>query len=200
VTEQQVADAHKALNVPEPFTNTKNPGARIPEEQVISAGNNSYDWKIGNRNARVSSGFMEKSGHSSKEKLGSTAYLDSQNPDPNKPALRYPTGIRGKDYNIGIDYVLDGDKKVTPWYSGVVTKAGRDGGYGNSVTVKTGQNYEYNGKRYPIYNTYSHLEYISKGIKRNSKVDTDTYIGKMGGTGATGRNTDLPVHGFPELC
>jgi hypothetical protein len=89
-------------------------------------------------------------------------------------------------YNIGIDYVLGGDKLVVPWYGGTVEKAGLNGGYGNSVTIRTDRSYEYNGKRYPIMNTYSHLEYISKGIIPGEKVDIDTFIGKMGGTGRGG--------------
>ncbi len=35
-------------------------------------------------------------------------------------------------------------------------------------------------------NTYSHLEYISNGITPGTKVDSDTFIGKMGGTGRGG--------------
>ena len=131
----QLADAHKAFDVPHPFTNTDNFNSAIPERQVYSV-NEKFSWKIGSRNAKVSGGFMEKFKHGYKET--STFYLDSENPDPKNPKTRLPG-----NYNIGIDYVVDGDKQVTPWYSGVVTKSGLSGAHGNSVTVKTNQSYEY---------------------------------------------------------
>jgi Peptidase family M23 len=186
--ELQTADAHKAYNTPDPFTNTKGDES-IPERQVYS-GQEESKWVLHNNSSRaikVTAGFMEPSGHGTKK--SSTSYLDSENADPSKPKTRQAGG----KYNIGIDYVVGGDKQVVPWYSGTVVKSGLDGGYGNSVTVKTTQSYEYNGVKYPIYNTYSHLESIGKGITQGATVDTDTFIGKMGGTGQDGKKV-YPDH------
>ena len=124
--------------------------------------------------------IYESTGHGLKK--SDTFYLDDKNPNPKNPNKR----SAGGHYNIGIDYVLGGDKLVVPWYGGTVEKAGLNGGYGYSVTVKTDHSYEYNGKRYPVMNTYSHLESVSKGITKGVKVDSDTFIGKMGGTGSGG--------------
>ncbi len=176
-----LADAHKAFDIPNPFTNIKN-DEEIPEGFVNSE-TESYKWFLHgreNRPIKISGGFMEATGHGFKK--SNTFYIDSKNPDPANPNKR----SAGGHYNIGIDYVLGGDKLVVPWYGGTVEKAGLNGGYGYSVTVKTDHSYEYNGKRYPIMNTYSHLEYASKGITKGTKIDVDTFIGKMGGTGSGG--------------
>jgi Peptidase family M23 len=186
--EQQIADAHKAFDTPNPLSNSKD-GGSIPERQVYSA-QETAKWLLhGNQNRpiKMTAGFMEPSGHGYKS--SSTRYLDSKNPDPKQPKATKA----GSNYNIGIDYVVGGDKQVVPWYSGTVKRAGLNGGYGNSVTIETNQSYEYNGVRYPIYNTYSHLATIGKGIKEGAIVDTDTFIGKMGGTGTNGKNT-YPEH------
>jgi hypothetical protein len=177
----EIADAHKAFDVPDPFTNSKGDGA-IPEGYVKSALESSK-WILHGKEYRpikISGGFMESTGHGLKK--SDTFYLDDKNPDPKSPNKR----SAGGKYNIGIDYVVEGDKLVVPWYGGTVEKAGLNGGYGYSVTVKTDHSYEYNGKRYPVMNTYSHLEYVSKGITRGVTVDSDTFIGKMGGTGSGG--------------
>jgi Peptidase family M23 len=181
IQNSELADAHQAFDVPDPFTNTKDDEA-IPERYVDSE-TESSKWVLhGNkyRPIKISGGFMEPTGHGSKKV--DTFYIDEKNPDPKHPSKRNAGG----NYNIGIDYVLGGDKLVVPWYGGTVEKAGLNGGYGNSVTVRTDHSYEYNGKRYPIMNTYSHLEYISKSITPGTKVDSDTFIGKMGGTGSGG--------------
>jgi Peptidase family M23 len=174
---QKLTDAHRAYDTPRPFTNQIDSNRQIPERQVYSA-NEKFEWKIGSRSVKITGGFNEPNGHSEK---GSSLYLDSKNPDPNKPATKSP----GR-YNIGIDYVVNGDKQVTPWYSGVVIAAKDTGnGYGKQVVVKTNHSYEYNGKRYPIYNAYSHLKSIDKNIAdgRLKNIDTDTIIGEMGKSG-----------------
>jgi Peptidase family M23 len=177
----KITDAHKAFDVPNPFTNTKGDEA-IPEGYINSQ-SETPKWVLHGKEYRpikMSGGFMEATGHGPKK--NDTFYLDDKNPDPAKPNKRNAGG----SYNIGIDYVVGGDKLVVPWYGGTVEKAGLNGGYGYSVTIKTDRSYEHNGKRYPIKNTYSHLEYVSKGITMGEKVDSDTFIGKMGGTGSGG--------------
>jgi murein DD-endopeptidase MepM/ murein hydrolase activator NlpD len=177
--DQQLVDAHQAFDQPAPFTNVNNSSRRIPEKQVYSA-REKAEWRLNGREITITGGFMEPYGHG--RKPFSTYYLDSQNPNPQKPATRGPG-----NYNIGIDYVIGGNKMVTPWYGGeVVPPTGLNGGYGYSVTIKTNQSYEYNGKRYPIYNTYSHVTEIQNGIEIGSVVTTDTYLAKMGGTGSGG--------------
>jgi hypothetical protein len=190
---QQLSDAHKAYDVPSPITNETDPSLRIPERQVYS-NEEKYEWKIGNRNVKITGGFNEPNGHSSK---GSMLYLDSKNPDPNKPATKSPG-----NYNVGIDFVYspNGSKNITPLYSGEVVSAKNVGsGYGNQVIIKTNQSYEYGGKRYPIYNAYSHMKYIEKNILdgRIKNVDTDTYLGEMGKSGLSskhGEHVDLQCY------
>jgi murein DD-endopeptidase MepM/ murein hydrolase activator NlpD len=177
----KIADAHKAFDVPDPFINTKADGV-IPEGYVNSQSEN-YKWALHGKEYRpikMSGGFMEGKGHGLKKT--DTFYLDDKNPDPKNPNKKSAGGY----YNIGIDYVLGGDKLVVPWYGGTVEKAGLNGGYGYSVTVKTDHSYKYGDKQYPVMNTYSHLEYVSDGISKGQKVDADTFIGKMGGTGSGG--------------
>lgn len=177
----EIADAHKAFDVPNPFTNIK--GDETIPERYVKSGSESFEWTLHGKEYRpikMSGGFMEATGHGLKK--NDTFYLDEKNPDPTKPNKR----SAGGSYNIGIDYVLGGDELVVPWYGGTVEKAGLNGGYGYSVTVKTDHSYEYNGKRYPVINAYSHLEYVANGIKDGVKVDADTFIGKMGGTGSGG--------------
>jgi murein DD-endopeptidase MepM/ murein hydrolase activator NlpD len=177
----ELVDAHKAFDVPDPFTNTKGDEA-IPERE-LNSGVESFKWVLHGKEYRpikVSGGFMEPTGHGLKK--SNTFYIDEKNPDPKQPNKRNAGG----HYNIGIDYVLGGDKLVVPWYGGTVEKSGLNGSYGNSVTVRTDRSYEYNGKRYPIINAYSHLEYVSKGIIPGTRVDSETFIGKMGGTGRGG--------------
>lgn len=184
--DQQQVDAHQAYDEPAPFTNATDSSRRIPERQVYSA-KEKAEWRLNGASITMTGGFMEPYGHG--RKSFTTYYLDSQNPNPNKPAARAP----GK-YNIGIDYVVGGNKMVTPLYGGkVVPPTGLNGGYGNSVTIETNQSYEYNGQRYPIYNTYSHLASISNGIQVGATVTRNTYLGKMGGTGTGGKNV-YPEH------
>jgi hypothetical protein len=174
---KETADAHKAYDTPRPFTNQIDSNRQIPEKQVYSI-DEKFEWKIGNRDVKITGGFNEPNGHSEKK---SSLYLDSKNPDPSKPATKSP----GR-YNIGLDYVVNGDKQVTPWYSGTIVSAKDTGaGYGKQVIVKTNQSYEYNGKRHSIYNAYSHLKSIDKSIVdgRLKNIDTDTIIGEMGKTG-----------------
>jgi hypothetical protein len=159
-----------------PFTNTNYLyNFFIPEEHVSSS-TAKFDWRLAGREVKVTSGFNEiDPTHSNKS---SYAYLDGRNPDPSKPKYT----ISGKPYNVGIDYVVGGDEKVTPWYSGT---ARLGGGAGKSITVETTHSYEYGGKKYPIYNVYSHLKSIN--VKEGASVNQDTVLGQMGGTGNRGK-------------
>jgi Peptidase family M23 len=185
MTEQKISqnDVHgyNAPDQPAPFTNGVDSSRRIPEGFVNSAAEKEKgtgEWRLGYNNIQMSGGFMEEKGHG--RKGVATSYIDSENPDPNNPKSR-PAGTT---HNIGIDYVVQGDKKVNPWYGGTVEQAKNTGeGYGNQVIVKTNQNYEHGGKKYPIYTAYSHLASIS--VKQGQQVYPNTSLGIMGGTGKT---------------
>jgi hypothetical protein len=169
-----------------PFVNIIDRTRLIPERQVYSR-NEKPEWELHGQRVIVTGGFMESFGHGWKNFY--TAYIDSNNRNPNKPASKPPG-----NYNIGLDYVVLGkDKQVNPWYAGEVTAAGLNGGYGYSVTVKTNQSYVYDGVSYPIYTTYSHLEGIAKGIEVGKQVYPSTSLGKMGGTGTNGKKV-YPEH------
>jgi hypothetical protein len=182
MTEQELRDVTDAA----PFGHSSMRGRRIPEEYVIS-GNEDFVWSLNGRAVQMSGGFMEQRGHGAKSY--STLYIDSNNPNPNKPSVRKPSaqslrGERNSGYNIGIDYIVAGGE-VTPWYSGVVEHAGLDGGYGYAVRIRTDYSYEYEGQRYPIYTQYSHLK-DKPSVKEEERVDPSTKIGTMGGTGKGG--------------
>jgi hypothetical protein len=190
MTEQELRDVTDAA----PFGHSSMRGRRIPEEYVISA-NEEFVWRLNGRAVQMSGGFMEQKGHGPKSH--STLYIDGNNPNPNKPSVRKPSaqslrGVDGSGYNIGIDYVVAGDKKVTPWYSGVVEHADLDGGYGYAVRIKTDYSYEYEGQRYPIYTQYSHLR-DKPSVTKEQRVDPSTKIGTMGRTG-TGGAIIYPEH------
>jgi Peptidase family M23 len=177
---------------PRPFSNRLDSSRRIPEK-FVSSSDAKFEWRIGNRNAKVTGGFNEVDpSHSSKRGV---RYLDDTHLDPDSP------GVKSGNLNIGLDYVVDGNELVTPWYSGTVdsisrVKASDTHSYGNQVVIKTNQSYEYNGQRYPLYTTYSHLQYIDPSILNGTlkEVNTGTFIGKMGRSGLSekfGRHVDF---------
>jgi hypothetical protein len=183
---QQLADSgqYHPTDVPRPFVNQINSSTRIPET-LVNSGNETFDWKLngGVSDIKVSGGFNERDdAHSPKSNV---LYLDDKNTDPKNPGK-----ISGR-INIGLDYVVSGNKMVAPWYSGTVesisrVKAGDTHSYGNQVVIKTNQSYQdAKGNKYPIYNAYSHLESIQPGIVRGVEVNTGDYIGKMGQSGLT---------------
>lgn len=65
---------------------------------------------------------------------------------------------------------------------GIVIKSGKNGGYGNSVSINHG-----NG----IVSLYGHLKSIDKNIEKNVDVTAGTVIGIMG---TTGRSTAIHLH------
>ncbi|QLG87686.1 peptidoglycan DD-metalloendopeptidase family protein [Chitinibacter bivalviorum] len=78
----------------------------------------------------------------------------------------------------GVDYAAPTGTDIQVTADGIVTKAGRDGGYGNFVEVK------HDGK----YSTlYGHMSAIAKGLKAGQAVSQGQVIGAVGQTGrATG--------------
>jgi hypothetical protein len=151
---QQLADTQYQLNPSDestPFRNQVQSNHRIPE-RFVNSGSEKFEWRIGNQNAKVTGGFNEI--HPSHSPKKGVRYLDDTHLDPASP------GVKSGNLNIGLDYVVDGNELVTPWYSGTVdsisrVKASDTHSYDNQVVVKTSQSYEYNGQRYPLYTTYS---------------------------------------------
>jgi murein DD-endopeptidase MepM/ murein hydrolase activator NlpD len=74
----------------------------------------------------------------------------------------------------GVDYAAPAGTPVKATGNGTITFAGRNGGYGNAVTIRHGG----------IYDTlYAHLSRFAKGIKRGKSVKQGDIIGYVGQTG-----------------
>jgi murein DD-endopeptidase MepM/ murein hydrolase activator NlpD len=97
-----------------------------------------------------------------------------------------PFGVRTDPFNgrpamhTGVDLHGDYGEPVYATAAGTVTKAGRDGGYGNLVEIRHG-----NG----ISTRYGHLSAIE--VKVGQKVRVGQVIGKIG---STGRSTGPHLH------
>jgi len=91
--------------------------------------------------------------------------------------------------NIGIDYITKNpDKSVKGWFDGVVTKAGREGGYGYRIHIKTDIPYQFQGKNYIVYTAYAHLKKIDVTVGQS--VKKGEHIGEMGSTGLNSNTTN----------
>ena len=78
----------------------------------------------------------------------------------------------------GIDYAAPTGTRVRATGDGVVTFAGRKGGYGNLVIIQ-------HAGKYTTY--YAHLSRFAEGIRAGARVSQGQYIGYVGQTGlATG--------------
>src|SRR5690606_1631355 len=86
----------------------------------------------------------------------------------------------------GIDYAAPTGTRVRTTGDGIVTFAGRKGGYGNLVIV------QHAGK----YNTYyAHLSRFADGIRKGARVAQGEYVGYVGQTGmATGPHLHYEFH------
>ena len=94
--------------------------------------------------------------------------------------------------HTGIDYAAPAGTPVSALGSGVVTFAGRKGGYGNLIILK-----HWNG--YSTY--YGHLSRMAKGIRPHVKVTQGQTIGYVGSTGiSTGPHLhfEVRVNGRPH--
>jgi murein DD-endopeptidase MepM/ murein hydrolase activator NlpD len=86
----------------------------------------------------------------------------------------------------GIDYAAPTGTRVRSTGHGVVTFAGRKGGYGNLVIVQ-------HAGKYSTY--YAHLSRFAEGIQRGARVDQGDYVGYVGQTGmATGPHLHYEFH------
>ncbi len=85
----------------------------------------------------------------------------------------------------GIDYGAPRGTPIMAVGSGVVTRAGRAGGYGNLVVIR-----HYNG----LESMYAHMSRFAKGIRSGVKVRRGQTIGYVGATGtATGPHLDFRI-------
>ena len=86
---------------------------------------------------------------------------------------------------MGVDYAAPTGTPVEALGAGVVTFAGRKGGYGKFIVIQHGSRYK---------SMYGHLSGYAKGIRRGAKVQQGQLIGYVGATGlATGPHLDFRV-------
>jgi LysM repeat protein len=128
-------------------------------------------------NITITGGFMEPNGHSQKPEM--KAIFLSGELKTLAPANR----------NIGIDYYVE-NGEVKAWYGGIITKAGREGGYGRRVHIQLDVTYRYQGKDYQVYQAYAHNQEIEVSV--GQEITQGQQIAIMGGSGI-GEN-DYPPH------
>jgi len=87
--------------------------------------------------------------------------------------------------HLGVDYAAPTGTPVSASGSGVITFAGRKGGYGNFIEIK------HNGN---IVTMYGHLSKFAKGIRKGVRVKQGQLIAYVGSTGlSTGPHLDYRV-------
>lgn len=93
-------------------------------------------------------------------------------------AMRFHPILQQWRAHKGVDYAAPVGTRVKATADGTVEFAGRQGGYGNVVTVK-----HYGG----FSTSYAHLNSIARGLHKGAKVQQGDVIGNVGQTGwATG--------------
>ena len=79
----------------------------------------------------------------------------------------------------GVDYAAPRGTPIKATGDGVVSHAGRRGGYGNTVIIKHGNSYE---------TLYAHMNGFAKGLKQGQRVRQGQIIGYVGSTGLSTGN------------
>ncbi len=98
---------------------------------------------------------------------------------------RYHPVLKRRMPHYGVDYGAPVGTPVHATADGTVTRAGRNGGGGNMVTVRHTNGYETN---------YLHLSRYGKGVRRGVRVSQGQVIGYVGSTGlSTGPHLDYRV-------
>ncbi len=87
---------------------------------------------------------------------------------------RFHPILRRSRPHLGVDYGAPRGTPVRATAPGVVTRAGRWGGYGLAVEIRHANN---------IRTRYAHLSGISSGIRAGARVDQGRQIGRVGSTG-----------------
>ncbi len=130
----------------------------------------------------ITGGYMEPYGHAPKPEQ-KAIFL-------NGTLKTLPPDGSGEGRNIGTDYVVS-NRKVKAWYGGTVTKRGNEGGYGRRVHLQLDVTYEFQGKKYQVYQAFAHLQEISVSV--GQVVEQGDQIAIMGGSGASS-DSDYPLH------
>ena len=87
--------------------------------------------------------------------------------------------------HLGIDYAAPKGTPIVSIGDGVVTYAGRKGGFGKFISIKHTNNYT---------TMYAHLSGYAKGIRTGAKVRQNQLIGYVGSTGlSTGPHLDFRI-------
>lgn len=128
----------------------------------------------------ITSGFMEPFGHGFKSTPRRAIYSDG--------SIR--TSKPGK-YNIGIDYTKSFGAPVTCMYSGVVVKAGFEGGYGHRIHVKLDLPFQFQGGSHVCFQAYAHCSRLLRGV--GQRVSQGETIAIEAGHGSSGPH-DYPSH------
>ena len=93
-------------------------------------------------------------------------------------AMRFHPILHQWRAHKGVDYAAATGTHVKATADGTVEFAGRQGGYGNVVTVKHQGGFS---------TSYAHLSSIARGLRKGARVQQGEVIGKVGQTGwATG--------------
>lgn len=82
------------------------------------------------------------------------------------------------------NYTRGYGSNVICMYSGVVTKAGREGGYGHRIHIKLDKKIEWQGKEYTCYQAYAHCLKLLKNV--GQKVNQGDTIAIEAGHGSRG--------------
>jgi len=111
--------------------------------------------------------------------------LPIANPAPGMPVtslfgVRRDPLLGTPAFHAGIDFRAHRGQRITATAGGIVTKAGRNGGYGNMVEIDHGNGFT---------SRYAHLSRIL--VSENQKVSFGTVIGEAG---STGRSTGPHLH------
>lgn len=144
----------------------------FPETQVSGPSYQQYFNKIMGT-VFVTAGFMEPSGHGFKSSARKAIRRDGS-----------MITVGPGRYNIGFDYSKGFGTPVTCMYSGVVTKAGREGGYGNRIHIQLDMPFVYQGKTYTCYQAYAHCSKLLKTVAQ--KVAQGETIAIEAGHGSNG--------------
>ncbi len=98
---------------------------------------------------------------------------------------RFHPVLKRRMPHYGVDYGAPVGTPVHVTADGTVTRAGRNGGGGNMVTIRHTNGYETN---------YLHLSRFGKGVRRGVRVSQGQVIGYVGSTGlSTGPHLDYRV-------
>jgi murein DD-endopeptidase MepM/ murein hydrolase activator NlpD len=99
-----------------------------------------------------------------------------------KPGSRVSRIVTLRGFHLGVDLTAPTGTPIHAVGDGVVTFAGRRGGYGNLVIVDHGMGYQ---------TYYAHMSAFQAGVKKGTAVTRGEVIGKVG---STGRSTAPHLH------